>query len=285
MRRAAAIGYDAVELIIASPKDLEGYWGGDRARSLRRLAGDIGLEIGALALFQHLVGGLADLDTRIRRQAVAYVDAACGVAADLGVRLINFVSPWPAGLRAPHPYPPSYFYPFVPGIDYDGYAFYPKLKLDLPPNFNWDAYWTAHLDAIGEVADTVGRWGFQVAIENHANVMSSTTDSFLRLADHVSAENIGACLDTSWALLQREDVPWAIHKLGRRLFQMHARDGDGLACYVLPIGDGILDWPAIVRAMAAVGFNGTVTLEYSHHHLSIEQAAGQLERVRNIFSW
>ncbi|MEJ0096705.1 MAG: sugar phosphate isomerase/epimerase family protein [Bauldia sp.] len=155
-----------------------------------------------------------------------------------------------------------------------------KLKITLPEGFSWKAHWENYLDSVRRIAAIAKEHGLRVALENHANVMSPQVDSLLRLLDHVPEDNLGVNLDIGWTFIQREDVPWAIHKLGDKLFHIHARDGDGLMCYRLPIGQGILDWPAIGRAADAVGFDGYLSVELSHQELTIEEGRERVRRVR-----
>jgi sugar phosphate isomerase/epimerase len=53
-------------------------------------------------------------------------------------------------------------------------------------------------------------------------------------------------------------------------------------CYRLPIGHGILDWPAIGRAADAIGFTGVLSVEGSQQLLSIEEGQERVRRVREL---
>jgi sugar phosphate isomerase/epimerase len=45
------------------------------------------------------------------------------------------------------------------------------------------------------------------------------------------------------------------------MFHMHVRDSDSLVVHQLPIGQGLLDWHGIVTELAAVGFDGFLSIE------------------------
>jgi len=57
------------------------------------------------------------------------------------------------------------------------------------------------------------------------------------------------------------NVPLSLHKLKGKVFHVHARDGDGLLCYNLPPGEGIVDWGDVFTALHDIGYDGVVSLE------------------------
>jgi len=52
-----------------------------------------------------------------------------------------------------------------------------------------------------------------------------------------------------------------IRRFGARLHHLHLHDNNGRWDLHLPPGAGNIDWPAVVRALKAGGYNGTITLE------------------------
>ena len=265
IRIAGELGFDGIELILRDPPDIENYWTEDRIKKIKDLLDSYDLAVSEFVLYQNMVAGLADLNPANKQEALKHFEIGCEMANKFGTDIINIVSPWPAGMRAPHPYLPHYWYINVPGVDLEGGKFESKFKLTLPENFNWSAAWTNYVDSMRQVTQMASSHGLRFALENHANVMTGQVDSLLRLMDHIPDPALGVNLDIGWAFVLREDIPWAIHKLGDRIFHIHARDGDGLLCYSLPVGEGTLDWEAIVRALNHVGFDGYFSLEWSHH--------------------
>jgi sugar phosphate isomerase/epimerase len=67
--------------------------------------------------------------------------------------------------------------------------------------------------------------------------------------------------DTGMQTDQREHVPISIRKLGKRIFHLHVRDSDSLVVHQLPIGQGLLDWDAIVGELIATGYDGYLSIE------------------------
>lgn len=267
IRAIGELGFDGMELILRDFEDIKGYWTKEKCREIRKMLEEYGLEVSQFAMFQNVMDGLASLDEGKRQKSIEAFKYGCEISAALGCDIVNFVSPWPAEITAPNSYLPEYYYINVPGVDPRIRAlqtFQTKLRYHLPKPFEWGKYWEMHVEAVSEVTKIAGGYGFRLAIENHANTMTPHTDSVLRLCEEVGGENIGANLDTVWAYLQREYIPWAIYKYNDRLFHVHMRDGDGLAAYNLPVGYGNTDWKAVVRALKDIGYNGYLSLEWAH---------------------
>jgi sugar phosphate isomerase/epimerase len=238
-------------------------------------------------MFQNVMSGLASLDPEQRARSVEAFKAGCSIAQRLECPVVNFVSPWPEVVTSPNPYLPEYYYVNVPGVDprlriLQG--FQTKLRFTLPTPFDAEAYWENHLEAVRLVSDIAADHGLKLAIENHANTMTPHTESLLRLMEHADRPNLGVNLDTVWAFVQREHVPTAIRKLGEKLMHVHLRDGDGLAAYNLPVGQGATDWPDVFRALDLIGYDGTVSLEWAHDSRVRENTASALSYLRDLVS-
>lgn len=251
------LGFDGVELILHDPSDLETYWTSRKVDEIVRLYRSYNLTLSEFALYQNVVAGLPNLDPAEKQRSLEHFGRGCKLARDLGAEIVNMVAQWPVGLKAPIPYPPSYFYVSVPGVE----AFVPKLAMELPEGFDWNAVWTNYVDSIRQATAIASGYGLRLALEGHAHVIVSHTDSFLRLFDQVPEPDLGTNLDVAWQFVQREYIPWSIHKLKDRIFHVHARDSDGLACQQLPVGNGIIDWDGIIRALQQVGFDGFISIE------------------------
>ncbi|MFT4218924.1 MAG: sugar phosphate isomerase/epimerase family protein [Microbacterium sp.] len=279
------LGFDRTELILRDFDDIDGYWSGDRPRAIGELLKRNGLELSQFAMFQNVMSGLASLVPEERSRSMEAFKAGCGIARQLDCSLVNFVSPWPEVVTSPNPYLPEYYYINVPGVDPRLRilrGFQTKLRVDFPRPFDAEAYWQSHVDAVQTVSDIAADHGLELAIENHANTMTPHTESLLRLMEHADRPNLGVNLDTVWAFVQREHVPTAIRKLGARLLHVHVRDGDGLAAYNLPVGQGATDWVEVFRALRIIGYDGTVSIEWAHDSRARANAERALSLLREL---
>lgn len=274
------LGFDGLELILYDPADLETYWTPRKIDEIIRQYRSYGLTLSEFALYQNVVAGLPSLDPTEKERSLGYFDQGCKLARTLGADIVNMVAQWPIGLKAPIAYPPSYIYVNVPGYE----SFEPKLKMQLPENFDWDAVWSNYVDSMRQVTAIARGYGLRLALEGHAHVIVPHTDSFLRLFDQVSDPALGANFDVAWQFVQREFIPWSIYKLKDRIFHVHARDADGLACYSLPVGDGILDWDGIVQALKANGYDGFLSLEMGRYADPARYAKQSLDHLRQVIA-
>lgn len=279
------LGFDGIELILRDFEDVKGYWTKEKRSEIRRMLDAYGLEVSQFAMFQNVMDGLASLDECKKSRSIEAFREGCEISASLNCNIVNFVSPWPAEITAPNSYLPEYYYINVPGVDPRIRAlqtFQTKLRYSFPKPFDWEAYWENHVDAVSKVTKIAKEYGFRLAIENHANTMTPHTDSVLRLCEEVGEDNLGANLDTVWAYLQREYLPWSIYKYKDRLFHVHMRDGDGLAAYNLPVGYGNTDWEAVIKALAEIHYEGYVSLEWAHDSEKTKHCSEALDYLRKL---
>ena len=59
-----------------------------------------------------------------------------------------------------------------------------------------------------------------------------------------------------------------------------ACDGDGLACYNLPVGSGIIDWEGVLSALQEIGYDGYLSFEWLNDADIEENAAESLGYIR-----
>ena len=114
--------------------------------------------------------------------------------------------------------------------------------------------------------------GIQLLLETHGVV----TDSVERMGDLLDSlgheDTIGLCLDTGNSWLGGADPIEYVKVFGSRIKHVHWKDmaaeweekrgtvyGCGMA--IIPLGDGVIDLPGIVRELRASGFDGATTLE------------------------
>lgn len=250
----AATGVPGVELIIWYKESLP-WWTPENISAVRARVRELGLRVSQFGVFASPLVGLTSLDADERQAAIDFFGHVCGVAQAVGAPLVNFVSPWPQGITAASEYIPRNYVS-------DATGGHPKLSLRLPPGFDWQALWDAHVQVMKECTRLAREHGLKLALEGHLHVMTPGTDGLLRLMDHVGDDALGVNLDIGWHALQREEIAWSIHKLGKRLLNVHLRDIDGWGVRFAAPGHGVLHWPSIVAALRAVGYDGALNLEH-----------------------
>ncbi len=114
--------------------------------------------------------------------------------------------------------------------------------------------------------------GVKLLIEPHGIVTDSLDGMAAILGALGHEETVGVCLDTGNSWLGGADPLDFVKAFGSRIGHVHWKDmpadmegkrgalyGCGMA--VIPLGDGVVGVPAIVKALKKSGFNGATTLE------------------------
>jgi inosose dehydratase len=114
--------------------------------------------------------------------------------------------------------------------------------------------------------------GIELLLEPHGVVTGSPV-SMAELLERIGhQDHVGVCLDTGNSWLAGVDPIDYITRFGSRIKHVHWKDlgsewvpkrGKIYGCGMgdVPLGDGVIGIPAIVRALASAGFAGATTLE------------------------
>lgn len=125
-----------------------------------------------------------------------------------------------------------------------------------------DALWYA-LDALQDLRFEAERRGVTIALENMWSGFLISPVELRDFIDRVNSAWVGAYFDTGNVLRYGDPVDW-IRTLGRRMFRIHIKDYDvrigGREGYCA-LGDGTIDWKAIMTALRETGYNGPLTYE------------------------
>lgn len=120
--------------------------------------------------------------------------------------------------------------------------------------------------------------GLRVAFHHHAGTFVETPEEVERLCALTDPELIGLCLDTGHYVYGGGDPVAAVRKYGQRIWHVHAKDvtasvlarlrrepiafleavREGVFC---PLGEGLVDFPALLQELKACGYTGWIVVE------------------------
>jgi sugar phosphate isomerase/epimerase len=253
------MGFDGIELILTASRDIQGFWTDARIDRLKSKLARGKLQVSQFAVFQPVVEGLSSTQRDERERSLDHFEAGCRIAARLGSPLVNIVAPWARELKRPdNGYLPRYY-------DLQNPAPGQKFHIDIADGFDWERIWNGYVETTKACLARAKAHGLKFSIENHNHTLLPDTGSFLRLWDSIRDPDLGINLDAGWALLGREYPPVAVYKVRGHLLNVHIRDIDGLMRLFPPIGDGVMDFQAIVAALKQTGFDGFASLEQDSH--------------------
>jgi sugar phosphate isomerase/epimerase len=143
------------------------------------------------------------------------------------------------------------------------------------------------LNALGEICHAAG---IQCAYHNHAFESAPAGDRtlFQMLIDNTDKKLVGFEVDCFWISVAGGDPAGFIRKLSGRVPLVHLKDKEqGTAqrfnesvprTAFKEVGNGVLDWPAILRAAAAAGAQ--------HYFVEQDQTPGDpIESLRQSYSY
>ncbi len=246
----AAAGLDGAEVIwqndyrSAIPEDDDG----SALTAARDHARSLGLEIGCLTPY---ITDLNSLDEDVRQRDIRRLTAAIRVAADL---------------EAPR------------------MRVYGGTLLAGEPEPNIPLKWSRLVDSLRLVGGLAAEHGVVLCIENHFSTMTVAAADTARLVAEVDSPGVGILYDqANLAFTHKESFREAIDAQAPWIRHVHVKDlefidpdrpvSTGAVASIAKedrvhmsrmIGDGILDWRAIVDALRAIGYDGSYSLEYEY---------------------
>ena len=252
------LGFDGIEMIVTARRDLKDFWTDDRVDRYKRKLDQHKLRVSQFVLFQPVVEDLSSTDPHEREQALDYFEAGCRIGQKLNARLINIVAPWARELRGPSDYLPRYYEVTDPKPG-------EKFHIDIAPGFDFDRVWTQYVQTTRACLERAKAHNLKFSIEQHTHTLVPEAASFRRLWDEIRDPALGYNLDAGWTLLQREYPPVAIHKVRHQMLNLHMRDIDGHMRQFPHIGQGVMDFKAIVDTLKVIGFDGYASIEQDKH--------------------
>jgi len=137
-----------------------------------------------------------------------------------------------------------------------------KIATNLPADYSWAKDWGRFAANMKRASKMAAAHGIRIAMECFVKSLCSTPHAMLKLIEDVNEPNFGIQLDTAHLMNQSIDVETAIFMLGgKNIFNVHAKDSDGLTRKNLAPGTGLVDYRAVLRALKNVGYAGNISVE------------------------
>jgi sugar phosphate isomerase/epimerase len=241
IRKAAKLGYPAVELMgkrpHLSPLDMDSR----RLSSIKQCAAENKVQIATIAGYTDFTGGERAAEVPFVEMQVAYVRELARFAQVLGAKIIRV---------------------------FTGYS---------TAEEECQRDWRKCVLAIRECAALAGSHGVCLGVQNHHDTAIST-EGYLEFLDEVDHPNCKAMFDPWVPALQGEDLFACARRLAPRMVQTTVADyirlkrwayQPGLINYrpmpdmvcAVPLGEGFIDLKAFFSGLRAGGFDGYVAYE------------------------
>ncbi len=234
MAQAKELGFDAIELGIASQGVLTHQATVAQCEQIVAQAKKLGIEIAGVASGESWGSSPSDDDPAVRDRIVDFTKKALQVTRWLGTDA----------------------YLFVPGaVD----VFF----LEKSPVVPYDVCYKRAKEAVSQLAPTAQKLGVTLAIENVWNKFLLSPLEMRDFIDSFRSKTVGAYFDVGNVLLTGYPDQW-IRILGKRIARVHVKDfkrSVGTAEGFVDLLEGDVDFEAVKAALGEIGYDGYVTAE------------------------
>ncbi|WNS79602.1 sugar phosphate isomerase/epimerase family protein [Domibacillus sp. DTU_2020_1001157_1_SI_ALB_TIR_016] len=122
--------------------------------------------------------------------------------------------------------------------------------------------WNYSLEGLGDVANYAKELGVTMVVEPtpaDSNLIE-TADDALILSEQTGASNVKVMFDTFHALYRNEVASDYVYRMADKLHHVHIADSDRL-----PPGQGRCDFPAVLKALKDINYDGYLSMEVGFH--------------------
>lgn len=229
--RLSRFGYDGVELM-GEPSQYD-------VEAVCALCKRLGLKVLSIAGMYPWPTEERDLsnpDPGVRSRAVQYLKDCCDFADKLGARII-IVVPSAVGKIQP--------------------AGNPRSEEEWLKAYEQE--WELAVESISEAAVYAEKSGVTLAIEpinRYETFLVNTCEQGLRMIKDINSPAVKLHLDVFHMNIEERDPAGAIRCAGEMLVNLHVADSNRTA-----VGEGHVDFHAIMQALLDIGYNAALTLE------------------------
>lgn len=234
MKLAKQAGFEGIELALNETGEMSLESTAEEIRGYRKASEEVGIAISGLATGLYWSYSLTSNDVNVREKAKSIVKKQLDAAQILGVDTI-LVVPGAVGVD------------FIPGCEIVEY----------------DIAYDRALEAMKELASYACEKKVCIGLENVWNKFLLSPMEMRDFIDKTGSEYIGAYLDVGNVVYAGYPEQW-VKILGKRIKRVHFKDYRrevGSAAGFVDLLAGDVNYPAVVKALEAIGYTGFVTAE------------------------
>jgi sugar phosphate isomerase/epimerase len=151
---------------------------------------------------------------------------------------------------------------------------------------SWSAALKLFVEIIKPVADHAQKEGVLLLVEPEPGLLIETADQFLEFMQHIQSPAIGMNFDIGHSYCVSDEPAATIPRVAKYIRHFHLEDiaSTRVHHHLIP-GEGAIDFASCFRAMAAMKYDGWVTIELYPYIDDPDQAAQTaLARVQDILA-
>lgn len=124
-------------------------------------------------------------------------------------------------------------------------------------------------------------------LHNHTFEVTNNMHDFKGIVSRVPELKLGP--DLNWLMRGGVDPVWFIKTYGHKMVYMHLRDQDEKGMWTETLGEGVIDFPAIAKALKEINYKGKAAIELAFDKPPVnpvkEDWKKSREYVKKVFGW
>lgn len=242
MSQAGAAGYELVELIVSASGELTTQSTERDLARIRRAADAAKVKIFSLALL-HLSAAPID-GGAARETAVHEIRAGIKLARAIGAGYVLLTLGW------------------------------------LRPDLYYDQAYGNGVQSLRDIAPTAEECEVDVAVEFVWNGFLFSPLEMTRFLDEVASKRVGFYFDPGNMAVFQYPQHW-VRILGKRIKLVHLKDwtGNALSGHWTALLEGAVDFPAVMRELRAIDYDGPLTGEVEPFLAPLDQTAAAIRKI------
>jgi hexulose-6-phosphate isomerase len=158
----------------------------------------------------------------------------------------------------------------------------------LSPEVPYDDCWKFALDGLNALKDHAAATHLRIGLENVWNKFLMSPLEIRRILDEVNSPAVGIWFDVGNVVAFGFPEQW-VRLLAKQIVGVHVKDfkrgpGDhfGTADGFVPLFHGSVNWPAVMKQLAAAGFDDYLVTEVALGHQPLPEAALEISRQLDV---
>jgi len=151
----------------------------------------------------------------------------------------------------------------------------------LTPDLMYDEAYRNALATLREIAPTAEKMGVKLAVEYVWNKFLLSPMECAAFLDEVDSPNVGFYFDPGNMCAFSYPAQW-VHLLGKHVMAVHMKDFKRAGFQWVPLGEGDADFPAIMKELHALGFDGALVSEVDTGTASFADTAQAIRGIMKM---
>jgi sugar phosphate isomerase/epimerase len=166
-------------------------------------------------------------------------------------------------------------------------------------DFREGAAWKNLVDSFSTIVSAAEKYDITLTFEAAFGMLVHDFYTLQEFLSYFDSKNLAVNMDPSHMVLCGNDVAYAVRRLGKRIKHIHVKDAVGRPgaqndTFMFPmLGEGVTDWKGFFDALAEVGYDGFLSIEFeSENYLrnvwggdwtkSAEASKEQLDKITHL---